>query len=156
MNSPDVVRVVDARELPEHDVERLVTEALAWLRSWPTPLRHAYAQRLSAHADVETLVAVSSDGSPVGFCRLRHRRFARECWLEDLYVEPRSRGAGAGGALVSEAVARARRHGFRLVTASIESSNLPARRLAAEGGFREIGQNSPGGAIFVAYPLDTS
>jgi GNAT superfamily N-acetyltransferase len=156
MNSPDLVRVVDARHLHEDDVERLVTEALAWLRSWPTPLRHAYAQRLSAHADVETLVAVSSDGSLLGFCRLRHRRLVRECCLEDLYVEPRSRGAGAGGALVSEAVARARRGGFRLVKASIESSNLPARRLAAGSGFYEMRRNPPGGSIFVVYPLDTS
>ena len=156
MSSPDPVRVIDARELREDDVERLVTEALAWLRSWPTPLRHTYARRLSTHPDVETLVAVSSDGSLVGFCRLRHRRFMRECWVEDLYVEPRHRGAGVGGALVSEAVARARRHGFRLVRASIESSNLPARRLAAAGGFHEEGRSPPRGTIFVARPLDTS
>jgi GNAT superfamily N-acetyltransferase len=156
MSSPNLVHVVDAQELHEDDVERLVTEALAWLRSWPTPLRHAYARRLSAHLDVETLVAVSSDGPLVGFCRLRHRRFVRDCWLEDLYVEPRRRGAGVGGALVSEAVARARRHGFRFVRASIETSNLPARRLAAGGGFHEMGRSPSGGTIFVAYSLDTS
>jgi GNAT superfamily N-acetyltransferase len=148
------VIVVDRQDVDEDDVERLVVETLAWLRNWPAPLRRAYARQLSAHADVETLVAVSPDGSLVGICRLRHRRLVRDCWLEDLYVKPRSRGAGVGGSLVTEAIARARRHGCRLVRASIESSNLAARRLAVEGGFHEVEQSSPRGMIFVTCRLE--
>lgn len=146
--------VVNALQLQEEEVEWLVAESLAWLGTWPLPLRRAYARRLSAGADVETLVAVSRDGLLVGFCRLRHRRFVHESWLEDLYVVPRSRGDGIGGSLVSEAIAGARRHGFYLLKASIERPNLPARRLAEQNGFHEAREGPAGGTIFVVCPLD--
>lgn len=154
MISTDLVRIRNATELPGDAVVGVVLETLAWLRDWPLPLRHSYARRLVAHAETETLVALSASGSIDGFCRLRHRHLAGECWFEDLYVRPASRGRGVGGALVAEAVTRARRGGFRLLGASIERANLPARRLAAASGFHEADQSISADTIFVAHPFD--
>lgn len=148
--------VVGGEELHGGELEEIVVEALAWLHNWPTSLREAYAQRLSAHPDVETIVAMSTDDHVVGFCRLRHRRYAGECWLEDLYVRAPMRGQGIGAALVTEAVVRAGRHGFRLVRALIIRSNLSARRLAARTGFEELGQRPPRDAIFVLRSINGS
>lgn len=150
-------RVVDAGDLPDAEVERLVTEALGWLARWPAQLRRDYARRLTAHPDTGTLVATSPAGRPVGFCRLRRRRRRDECWVEDLYVQPGSRGTGVGAELVRHALAEARREGFARVRATVEPANLPARRLAAAAGFRPDegprSRGTGGGPIFLFHPL---
>jgi GNAT superfamily N-acetyltransferase len=61
------------------------------------------------------LVAVSDDGTVVGFCSLHYRprlnQTTLEAWVPDLVITESLRGGGAGGALLGEAERRARARG---------------------------------------------
>jgi GNAT superfamily N-acetyltransferase len=61
------------------------------------------------------LVAVSDDGTVVGFCSLHYRprlnQTTLEAWVPDLVVTESLRGGGAGGALLGEAERLARARG---------------------------------------------
>lgn len=54
---------------------------------------------------------------------------AVDCYLEDLYVEPSSRGDGIGRALVEHLVAEGRDAGWRKVHWLTDTDNATARRL---------------------------
>ena len=54
---------------------------------------------------------------------------ADDCYLEDLYVDPSSRGNGIGRALVEHLVAEGREAGWRRVHWLTDTDNATARRL---------------------------
>lgn len=57
------------------------------------------------------------------------------CWLEDLVVQPDSRGRGAGHALVEAAIAEARARGWARITLLTDHDNLGAQSLYQRHGF---------------------
>jgi len=93
------------------------------------------------HPSAEAVIA-ELDGEPVGFA-LFHGTFSTwECrpglWLEDLYVPPRHRRAGVGGALLARVAAIAVERGCtRLQWAALEW-NAPALDFYAKLGARRL------------------
>ncbi|MBI2735876.1 MAG: GNAT family N-acetyltransferase [Rhodospirillales bacterium] len=82
-----------------------------------------------------TLVSGASagEGPLVGFANyvLRPHTFSTRpvCYLEDLWVEPSSRGAGWGRRFVEALIARGRDRGWRRIYWHTEADNAAARRL---------------------------
>ena len=79
------------------------------------------------------LVAVDADDFPVGLAHiLLHRSswsMAPDCYLEDLFVSPASRGGGIGRALIEAVYREADKHGCRRTYWITEATNDRARRL---------------------------
>lgn len=78
-------------------------------------------------------VAEGADGTLVGFTQyqLMHRSLGASmvCYLSDLYVDPRARGAGAGRALIDHVLKFAKARGLPGVRWLTQEFNYPARRL---------------------------
>jgi GNAT superfamily N-acetyltransferase len=89
-------------------------------------------RRLLAEGGHECLVAERA-GEVVGFANyLLHPSTwstRARCYLEDLFVAPAARGAGAGRALIEALRERAREHGWREVYWHTEGENVRARGL---------------------------
>ena len=70
------------------------------------------------------------------------------CWtsgfVKDLVVHERRRGAGLGGALLGEALARLRARGARSVDLKVHATNAAAIRLYERAGFRVVEVLAPG------------
>ncbi len=62
-------------------------------------------------------------------------------WLEELYVTPRSRGAGAGTALIRAACAEATVRGCRAVDLEVDSSHRRAAALYRREGFTPLARS---------------
>lgn len=81
--------------------------------------------------EVQALVATGADGSLVGLAH--YRPFARPlsatvgCWLDDLYVDPASRGSGAADALLTELASLAKDNGWSVVRWITADDNHRAR-----------------------------
>ena len=97
--------------------------------------------RISAGNELQALGAVL-DGALVGIAHyFRHPRFWFEdvVYLQDLFVEERARGLGAGRALIEAVAERARAAGAGRLYWHTKAGNEPARRLydsvAAHTGF---------------------
>ena len=56
-------------------------------------------------------------------------------WLHDIFVEPASRGTGAGGMLIEAAVAEARMFGANKVLLSVAAKNTAAQAFFERAGF---------------------
>ncbi|MDX6697239.1 MAG: hypothetical protein QOE65_636 [Solirubrobacteraceae bacterium] len=104
-------------------------------------------RRLLGEGGHECLVAEDGDGRVVGFATyLLHPSTwsTRErCYLEDLFVAPAARGAGAGRALVEALRERVRAEGWRELYWHTEGDNVRARGLydsfvAADGFVRYV------------------
>ena len=79
--------------------------------------------------------AAELDGVVVGVQRTRP--FAKGLvWYEGLRVDPAHRREGIARAMLDEAIAEAREHGFRPVRRA--TRDLPARRLFESAGFRQV------------------
>lgn len=113
---------------------------------WPEEMKAAFcdqqhrvqhAQYRATYEDAEWLI-VERGGAPVG--RLYLGRDADALLLIDISLVPEQRGAGLGGAIVSDVVAMGRAAG-RPVTLHVERLN-PALRLYQRIGFR-IEEESP-------------
>lgn len=52
-----------------------------------------------------------------------------DCYLEDLFVDPQTRGKGVGRALIEDLVAHARARGWKRLYWNTDASNETARRL---------------------------
>lgn len=76
-----------------------------------------------------------------GYCG-RRWSIAERCYLEDLFVDPHSRSAGAGEALIGAVYAAADVAGADQVYWLTEESNLTARRL-----YDRVGRKTP----FIKY-----
>jgi ribosomal protein S18 acetylase RimI-like enzyme len=81
---------------------------------------------------IEALVA-EQDGAVVGFvnCVLHRTTWGRSmtCYLEDLFVSPEARGAGAGRALIEAVIERSRELGWDKVYWHTRADNARARAL---------------------------
>jgi ribosomal protein S18 acetylase RimI-like enzyme len=112
-------------------------------RDWPDDAAClATVERLMAGSETEYLLgAVADIGPPDGVVQLRYRWTiwwnAEDCWLEDLYVAERARGAGLGRALVQAAIERARERGCRRIDLDVDPDNAAAQALYRSLGFRE-------------------
>ncbi len=102
------------------------------LPSAPAVASAYIAARLNARDSV-ILVAVDEQGALRAFCQLYPSRcslLAAPIYiLYDLYVDPRSRGAGAGKALMLAATQRARRDGKARMELQTARGNQTARAL---------------------------
>lgn len=83
--------------------------------------------------DVHGLGAVDQDGALVGFAHYLFHPVTwsngPRCYLEDLFVAPSARGAGAGAALIHAVYAAADARGADQVYWYTQESNATARRL---------------------------
>lgn len=78
-------------------------------------------------------LAIEESGKVIGFTQyqLMHRSLGGTmvCYLSDLYVDPESRGAGAGRALIDHVLKFAKAKGLPSVRWLTQEFNYPARRL---------------------------
>lgn len=99
----------------------------------------ASVERLLLDPSSDYLLATTQDREPHGVCQLRYRygiwHAADDCWLEDLYVRERARGAGLGAALVDAAIERARDRGCARIELDADSGNAAALALYEGRGF---------------------
>lgn len=83
------------------------------------------------HNEVECFLALDSQGKPVGLAHFRE--FARPlaasrgCYLDDLFVDPASRGSGAAAALLRALGEEARRRGWSVIRWITADDNYRAR-----------------------------
>ena len=117
-----------------------------WSRMWAAYCAHYEATMPEAQADElwrrildpqhSMCALLSTDPArqePLGFAHyvLRPHTFTSRpvCYLEDLWVEPASRGAGVGRRLIEALIGRGRDRGWRRVYWHTEADNETARRL---------------------------
>lgn len=89
--------------------------------------------RLIEARDLAGIVAVDAQDMPTGLAHLLFHRSTWSatcyCYLEDLYVEPKVRGAGVGRALIEAAGRQADARGASRFYWVTQESNVTARRL---------------------------
>jgi ribosomal protein S18 acetylase RimI-like enzyme len=105
--------------------------------SSPAPDRAELAQIVDSPASV-LLVARDPEGTIVGSLTLALFRVPTgvRAWIEDVVVDERSRGSGAGEALVTAAVRRADASGAKTVDLTSRPSREAANRLYVRLGFQ--------------------
>jgi len=85
------------------------------------------------HPDQNGLIALATDGRPVGLVHYifhaHNWRIEKACYLQDLYVDPATRGTGAGRALIEAVYAAADAAGCPSVWWLTQEFNTTARRL---------------------------
>jgi GNAT superfamily N-acetyltransferase len=121
----------------------------------------AGVERLIEGTDAEYLLGCPDDDSPPsGVCQLRFRfgiwKAAPDCWLEDLYVSQAARGRGLGGALVNEALERARLRGCRRVELDTNECNEAALALYERLGFSARSKGGEGRDLFLGRVVEGS
>jgi ribosomal protein S18 acetylase RimI-like enzyme len=121
----------------------------------------AGVERLIEGIDAEYLLGCPDDDSPPsGVCQLRFRfgiwKAAPDCWLEDLYVSQAARGRGLGGALVGEALERARLRGCRRVELDTNETNEAALALYERLGFSARSKGGEGRDLFLGRLVEGS
>ena len=141
-----IIRPLERGDKP--DWARLWTEYLAFYEtSRPAELFDLYFERLLGDdpQDYNGLIALSG-GRAIG---LTHYLFHRHgwsvenvCYLQDIYVDPTTRGTGAGRALIEAVYAAADAKGAPGVYWLTQDFNATARQL-----YDRIGQKSP----FIKY-----
>ncbi|WBU65069.1 GNAT family N-acetyltransferase [Paracoccus aerodenitrificans] len=97
------------------------------------------------------LVAVSSEGDVLGYASFGDWRAFdgyRHTVEHSVYVAKDGRGAGLGGALMRELIARARGMGKHVMVAGIEAGNIASIRLHERLGFQHVGLLPQVGAKF--------
>lgn len=89
------------------------------------------------NAQDTTLLVASIDDRLVGMCTLVTFSIPTgvRCWIEDVVVDSKARGAGIGAELVNEAIARAKNAGARSVDLTSRPSRVDANRLYERLGF---------------------
>jgi len=132
-----------------------VSERTEWLELWSGYLafyevvlddattESTFSRITHADSDVHGAIARDSDGNAIGLVHwLTHPSTWTQgdyCYLEDLFVAPESRGAGAGGALIDHVRGWASEHGSAKVYWLTAESNLTAQalydRVASRSGF---------------------
>jgi ribosomal protein S18 acetylase RimI-like enzyme len=118
-------------------------------RDWPSDNSIlASVERLIETADTEFLLgSPDEDAPPAAIAQLRFRHSvwmaAPDCWLEDLYVQPRAQRAGLGTAMVQLTLERARARGARRVELDVTEDNEVAREMYRRAGFSEFTKTEP-------------
>ena len=91
-----------------------------------------------------------------GFGRLDRQ----EVQLISLWVDPRARGRGAAGALITAVAEWAHDRGAARVVLFVQEANAPGRALYAKAGFTPtgdrapVGQGRPGFKLVLSAPVD--
>ena len=116
------------------DWERLYLAYLEFYESEPieSSTELVWSRLTSASPEIQGLV-VEDDGQIVGITHFHYQlstwTHTWHCYLEDLYVEKRSRGKGAGRALINEVKALATDKGCSELFWITRSMNETARKL---------------------------
>jgi ribosomal protein S18 acetylase RimI-like enzyme len=128
-------------------------------RDWPSANAfHAGVERMLERGEADFLLAAPAEGEPAAaVCQLRFGfnlwRAGFECVLEDLFVQPGTRRAGLGAALVQAALERARERNCRWIELDTLEDNAPAIALYERFGFR-FGRSGGKRDVVLAQPLD--
>jgi len=136
---PSPVHVIEVTQATQPD--RQLVEALGRLipqlsSSAPRPTPEAVRQLLES-PNTTVFVALEAGQQIVGMLALVVFRIptGMRAWIEDVVVDERVRGHGAGEALVRTAVGRARELGARTVELTSRTSRAAANRLYRRLGF---------------------
>ena len=115
------------------------THALWCARRFPWPLtRESFEQKLRELAEKSgdcPFMAVTEEGTPVGFVCWSPGPGPEEGRLKFVVVAPEQRGRGYGRELVSLAAAYGKSRGAKTVRLSVFAENTAARRCYAHAGF---------------------
>jgi ribosomal protein S18 acetylase RimI-like enzyme len=131
------VTVSEVTEMTPDLVEAFARLVPQLSSSSPPPDRAELAQIVDSPASV-LLVARDPEGTIVGSLTLALFRVPTgvRAWIEDVVVDERSRGSGAGEALVTAAVRRADASGAKTVDLTSRPSREAANRLYVRLGFQ--------------------
>jgi ribosomal protein S18 acetylase RimI-like enzyme len=131
------VTVSEVTEMTPDLVEAFARLVPQLSSSSPPPDRAELAQIVDSPASV-LLVARDPGGTIVGSLTLALFRVPTgvRAWIEDVVVDERSRGSGAGEALVTAAVRRADASGAKTVDLTSRPSREAANRLYVRLGFQ--------------------
>jgi GNAT superfamily N-acetyltransferase len=95
--------------------------------------RHVWARLHDPASAVRAIVAEDASGSVIGFANyvLHESTGATQpvCYLQDLFVDPQQRGAGAGRAMIDWLVEEMQRQGWARLYWNTKEDNHPARAL---------------------------
>jgi ribosomal protein S18 acetylase RimI-like enzyme len=149
--------------LAEEDDADAVSSLIAAFRDWwgkddppVEQIRRTVGVLLTDPATDFLLAAPTDDDDAAGVCQLRYRLSvwtgADDCWLEDLYVDDRARGAGLGRALVTASFERAAARGCRRIELDVNEQNTAALALYERLGFATE-PKPPGRTLFVSRRL---
>jgi len=114
---------------------------------WPEPMQRAFVeqQHIAQHRHFRAVypaaewLIVERDGQPIG--RLYIDSSGESLHLIDIALVPECRGAGLGGAILTDLIAQARALG-KAVSLRVETRN-PAARLYLRLGFQPVGDDQP-------------
>ena len=105
----------------------------------PSPGPEVLAGRVRTLLAQEQMVALLVGPGPNGVAVLRFRPAlwtpGLDCYLEELYIEPQSRGQGLGRALMEAAIDSARRAGADEIHLGTSEADVAARALYESLGF---------------------
>ena len=105
----------------------------------PTPGPEALAERMRELIPAGDAIVLLVGDEPRGLAVLRFRKAlwtrALDCYLEELYVVPGSRGRGLGRALMEAAIEAARGEGAAHMDLGTSEDDVAARRLYESLGF---------------------
>jgi ribosomal protein S18 acetylase RimI-like enzyme len=130
------VEIYEATEVTD-DLVAAFVRLIPQLSSSSPPTARAELAAIVASDATILLMARDRHGRIVGSLTLAVFRIPTgvRAWIEDVVVDGDARGAGAGEALVAEAVARARAVGARTVDLTSRPSRDAANRLYVRLGF---------------------
>jgi ribosomal protein S18 acetylase RimI-like enzyme len=124
----------------------------------PTPGPRALADRLRRlipAGEVTVLLAGAAEPQGLAVLRFRPALFSEslDCYLEELYVAPASRGQGLGRALMEAAMDLARREGAERMELGTSEDDRAARALYERLGFTNR-EDGPDGPVMYFYERD--
>jgi ribosomal protein S18 acetylase RimI-like enzyme len=149
-----VVRPATADDAAE--VARLIAAFRDWQgRDEPTDSSIAASvRRLMDDPNTEYLLG---GDPPAGVLQLRFRHSVwtgtDDAHLEDLFVDPETRGSGLGRELVEAALGRARERGCARIELDANEANEPALRLYRSVGFGSWSEAAGGNDLFMRLRL---
>ena len=140
----------------EHVTRLLLLWRDWWGRDWPEAETWARGvERLLREERTEFLLATVGDQAPSAVAVLRYRHSlwqdALDCWLEDMYVEERSRRMGVGERLLAAALERAQGLGCRRVELDVNETNEAARGLYEKLGFSSFSPELGGSNLLMRH-----
>jgi ribosomal protein S18 acetylase RimI-like enzyme len=152
---------LDLRIATPLDVDRIAEMVVEFRnhleRATPTDAQfQASVARLLASEDAAFYLAIE-DGTAIGYVlqRFRFSMWAAglEGTIEDLFVSPRHRQAGAGRRLISFALEQARAKGCTSVCLDTNENNVASTRIYTGLGFNAISKRWNGRQVFYRLNL---